>query len=185
MGAQARFAEAVGDVATVVGTLVAEGARELLLPTLPDFGLLPIVQAAGAQAIGTTDSQLFNDSLGLALAGLMAAVPELSLTRFDTFGLLQDAITNPAASGLTNVTDACLENFYVDGFLGPGPGPATVCGSPNEHLFWDIIHSSARMHQVPAAGMTNAVPEPAAALLLLGGLGLSGGLAWRRRQASA
>lgn len=183
LGAQTRFTEAVTDVATVIGTLVAEGARELLVPTLPDFGLLPIVQAAGAQTLGTTYSKLFNDSLDLALAGLMAT-PDLRITRFDTFGLLQAVIADPAAYGLANVTDPCLENFYVDGFLSPGP--ATVCGTPDEYLFWDIIHPSARMHQVLAQGMTLAVPEPGMpALLLLGGLGLWAGLAWRRGRTHA
>lgn len=187
LGAQARFTEAVTDVATVIGTLVAEGARELLVPTLPDFGLLPVVQAAGAQGAGSYYSQLFNDSLDLALAGLMAT-PDLRITRFDTFGLLQAVIADPAAYGLANTEDPCLQNFYVDGVLVPG-GPVTTCGTPDGYLFWDIIHPTARMHTILAQGMTLAVPEPGMpALLLLGGLGLWAGLVgwaglgWRRQR---
>lgn len=177
-GAQSRLIEAVGDVATVVGTLAADGALQLLVPNLPDFGIVPAVRAAGpqAQASATFFSQAFNDALDLALAGLVAD-PDLRIIRFDVFDLVQQLTVDPDAFGLTNTTDPCLLNFYVVAPLDPNQ-PVSVCGAPESYLFWDIVHPSYRTHEILAQGMSEAVPEPAGLWLL--GLGLAG-LVWVRK----
>lgn len=175
-GAQSRLVQAVGDVASVVAGLAADGARQILVPTVPDLGLVPAVRAAGAQAAGSFFSQAFNDALDQALAGL-AADPGLDIVRYDVFDLLREIAANPGAFGLANVGDPCLQNFYVAAALVPSQ-PVTTCGAPDEHLFWDIVHPSARTHEILAQAMREAVPEPAGLWLL--GIGLAGLFATRR-----
>ena len=48
-------------------------------------------------------------------------------------------MADPAAAGLTNVSDPCL-TF--------GVGSAAVCATPQRYLFWDGIHPTATGHAV-------------------------------------
>ena len=82
---------------------------------------------------------------------LMAALPP-GILFFDTASLLRTVVNNPGAYGLTNVTDACFDP------ANPGP----VCATPDQYLFFDDLHPSARGHQILAQSLvTIAVPEPA------------------------
>ena len=70
---------------------------------VPDLGKAPTVLAAGslASTLGTTIAAAVNQ----ALAEAIGSDPRLKL--FDVFGLVNDAIADPGAFGLSNVTDAC------------------------------------------------------------------------------
>jgi phospholipase/lecithinase/hemolysin len=99
---------------------------------------------------------------GAYLSGLD---PSVTLTEFDMFALFNDAIGNPADYGLTNVSDACL----------PSEGPMPVgppCAEPEAFLFWDIVHPTARAHQIIRDQFYRAVPEPSFAALLIVALGV-------------
>lgn len=67
--AGARLVEAVGDVAGVIGGLVGLGARQLMVPTVPDIGAMPVVAAFGAQAqeAARQYSIAFNQAIDQAL----------------------------------------------------------------------------------------------------------------------
>lgn len=171
--AGARLVEAVGDVAGVIGGLVGLGARQLMVPTVPDIGAMPVVAAFGAQAqeAARQYSMAFNQAIDGVLQSF-AGVPGLEVLRFDAFGLLDDVVLNPAANGFTNIETACLQGLY----LAPTPGaPApTICSEPDEHLFWDVVHPSAAAHVILADEMyrqvrTTFVPEPSLPALLLAG----------------
>lgn len=151
--AQQRLNEAVSDVAAAVTRLVDAGAQSLLVPLVPDIGVTPAVIAAGpgAQAAARYFSNAFNNALDAQLASLAA-----DIVRFDTFALLDDLTSNPAEYGIDNVIDPCLTGFYVSEPIG---GPITECGAPDKYAFWDIVHPSARTHEVLGAAMRNAVPR--------------------------
>jgi len=165
--AQDRLTQAVGDVAQAIASLVGLGAREVLVPLVPDLGVVPAVggRGAAAAAAGTYYSDQFNSALDAALASL-GAVPGLHLIRYDAFSASQEIASNPGAFGLTDVRNPCLKNFYVGSKLDPNQ-PVTVCQNASEHMFWDIVHPSQRTHEILAQGMLSAVPEPATWLLLI------------------
>ncbi len=141
--------QALTDLVTAGLTLQGAGAQDFLYFGLPDLGLTPLlsgdpVLAGGASAL--TDQ--FNALLPLTLNGAVG-----SFDVFDTAGLLRDAVTDPAAFGLTNVIDACLGD------------PA--CTDPDQYLFWDSIHPTTAVHEIVAGQVLAFVPEPAALGLLL------------------
>ena len=166
VAAQARLNQAVADVADVIVSLVALGAREVLVPTVPDFAVVPAVRSKGDPAIaaGTAYSEQFNLALEAALAGL-GATPGLHIVRYDTFGVTKEMFANPGGFGLTEVDNPCLQNFYVASRPDPNKD-VTVCANAAEHMFWDIVHPSARTHEILAQEMREAVPEPATWLLV-------------------
>lgn len=148
------------DVGNIVDSLQAAGAKDIVVWNTPNLGTAPAVIAQGAQAIGlgTGVASAMNGALNARLAG------EVGVQTFDLFGSVAGIIANPAAYGLSNVTDACL--------LG-------ACNA-SEYLFWDGIHPSARGHEILAGLMVaQVVPEPETYLLFAIGLAA---LAWKGRR---
>jgi outer membrane lipase/esterase len=148
------------DVGNIVDGLQAAGAKNILVWNTPDLGLTPAIRSkgAGAAVLGTTVSGLMNGALAQRLQG------EAGVQIFDLFSFINQAVANPAAYGLSNVTDACL--------LGN-------CNA-SEQLFWDGIHPTARGHELLAQAVyAQVVPEPETYLLFAVGLAA---LAWKGRR---
>lgn len=163
--AQAVIAAGVQNMATVISTLAQAGAQTLFLPNVPDVGLTPAALAEGQLAAAGV-SQLasaFNANLANLLPGLASSFG-INIIGFDTFGLVNAVVANPAAFGFSNVVDPC---HFANGGLG--------CANPDEYLFWDGIHPTAAGHaligaQASAELATALIPVPAAAPLFLAGL---------------
>jgi phospholipase/lecithinase/hemolysin len=144
---------AVADLLGIVAGLQGLGARNILVPGLPDLGLTPLARslgpAAAAQASVLTD--YFNGRL-------TAALPS-GVTYVDTADLLRDIVTNPGSYGFTNVTDACY-SFAT----------SSLCANPDQYLFFDASHPTARAHAILAEEFAEAVPEPATWRFVLSGI---------------
>jgi outer membrane lipase/esterase len=148
----------------IVNSLKAAGATNIIVWNVPDLGKTPAsgsgvgaTAAAGSFIAGT-----FNSALNTALAGS-------GVTVFDTYGLIDAVVANPALYGFGNVTQAC-------GFAGNG------CSASNA-LFWDGIHPTAFAQAFIGGRMLAAVPEPGTYLLFIAGLAGVGALARRRQTA--
>ena len=140
------------NVATLVNDLKTAGAQSILVMNVPNIGLAPI--SASNPAGGTALSNLFNSTLAASLAGISGV--EL----VDVFTVSNDIDANPAAFGLTNVTDQCI-------------GTGADCST---YLFWDALHPTTAGHALIAdaalqqAMSLMAVPLPAALPLFIAGL---------------
>ncbi|HKW37708.1 MAG TPA: SGNH/GDSL hydrolase family protein [Burkholderiales bacterium] len=135
-------------------TLYAAGARKFLVPNLPDVGLTPAVRLAGPQAQGLAHlfSTQFNAGLELTLQGLEAALG-VSIVRLDVFGLVNQAVADPAAFGLADVEDPCIRlNTVVNAF----------CANPGKFFFWDGIHPTVAVHRLFALRANDALKADAA-----------------------
>lgn len=160
---------AMNNLVQAVTTLYFAGARSILMPNMPDIGATPFGLGSGDPAGLTAFSLAFNfflnktiDDLGLALSGL-------DLIKFDTFGLLTSVVADKDTFGLSNVSDACYNDVT-----------GAVCANPDQYLFWDSAHPTARGHQILAAGFAVAVPEPATLALFI--LAMAGLAVLRRQQ---
>ena len=156
--------EALFNIGSAIVNLAQEGARNFLVPNLPDLSQVPALagnppaQAAALNLVG-----VFNTGLQGVLDGEPGG---LNIARFDTFAFVHGLIANPPP-GLVNVTDACLVGVVT-------------CANPDSYLFWDDLHPTRVTYELIADGLMRVVPEPDAFLLLC--LGSIGVMLRRRRR---
>jgi phospholipase/lecithinase/hemolysin len=159
------IATSLGSLLTQLQVLADAGAGNFLVFNLPDLGKTPRLNANPlTSAAGTAAAAAFNAGLAAGLAGFDAQ-PGIRVRDVDAFGLINDAVANPGAFGLTNATGACLVGGSINYVV---PNPANLVCTPEQQqtfLFFDDLHPSATTHRIIAQAALNAVPAP-------GGLGL-------------
>ncbi|MGC8525055.1 MAG: SGNH/GDSL hydrolase family protein, partial [Acidibrevibacterium sp.] len=172
---------AVSNVVTFVAGLAADGAKTLLLVTVPNLGVVPAITKLGSAAeTAATDLSAYFDQALVSAVGGEAAGAGMHLSILDSFGLLDDAIADPAAFGFSNVTTPCWTGNYTS--ASSGTRCASTIAGQDQYLFWDQVHPTAAGQQIIADAAFAEVPEPGSLALLLGGLGALGFV--RRRRAA-
>jgi outer membrane lipase/esterase len=146
------LATAATQLVQQVATLNAAGARYIIVFNLPDLGKTPDGVASGQGAAITALSSLFNSTLSAGLDSL-----HIDLIRLNVFGLLNEAIANPAAFGFTNVTaPACTtpRALFCTSATLVAPNAAQT------YLFADGGHPTTAGHQVLADYAASVVEAP-------------------------
>jgi phospholipase/lecithinase/hemolysin len=160
----------VGNLLSSVDQLYTAGARNFLLPLMPDLGATPRALMLDAVKPGTSLaltglSASFNSLLSTNYAGWAAGHADAHLTVFDTFTAQHVLLASAAGLGITDTTTPC--------FTGGPDTPGTLCANPGQHFYWDDIHPSAAVNQSLGLQLAAAVPEPSTyGLMALGLLGI-------------
>lgn len=162
----------------VMSRLVGNGMGNLLVPNLPNLGLIPEFAGSENSSAATAVTQAWNTGLEKRLIDLSAA-SAASIFYLDVFGVFEPILGGiSGASGITNTTDECRS---VSGIFGEDEN---ACTNADQYLFWDEIHPTTAAHKLLgkeafrllASGETvRAIPEPAALGLMLLGLGAFAG----------
>ena len=131
---------AVNNELSFIGGLAADGARHFAILNVPDLGKTP--EEAGQAAAATALSAAYDSDLSSELPALTAA-DHLSVDLVDSFGLIDKAVANPAAFGLTNVTTP----VWTGNFDNPFSGTLNATGAAqNKFLFFDHLHPTETGH---------------------------------------
>ncbi|MBN9133239.1 MAG: SGNH/GDSL hydrolase family protein [Nitrosospira multiformis] len=163
--------QAARNIGSYVNMLAAAGARNFLVPNLPDLGLTPFARREGEVLQAHDYSVVFNTELANQLGSFDGTLPGVSIHRFDTFTFLNDVVQHPLNYGLTDVTNPCFT------LLG------STCDNPDVRLFWDDFHPTTHAHAILAAGFAAAIPEPAAIFMFMLGLLVLAAAVSRRQRA--
>lgn len=155
--------EPVNNLSTAVSSLAEYGAEDIMVVNLPDLGKLPGTSDNSQNSTNLNAlTEAHNSSLAANLDSL-SQNSDVNIIPLDVNSLFNEAIADPGAFGLKNVTDSCL---------------AVTCDNPDEYLFWDDIHPTTTAHQLVgelavSALKSESVPEPSGELgiLALGALG--------------
>lgn len=150
----------VGEIATSIRSLYASGARDFLVPNLPDLGATPLVKAQGGAAQFTSLIKSHNALLASTLSTLSGSLPSVKIMRVDVFAL-GEVLVN---SGLVNADVPALA------FLSPGTGavdclfrnPSTCVdvlqsGFVAPFIYWDVLHPTTQIHGVIGTAMYQAL----------------------------
>jgi len=160
--------QAVTNMSNNVLSLASLGARNILVPNMPDLGLTPFALALGAtfaaSATGVTNA--FNAGLASALSADRAALSAAGVRIFEfaTAQFIRNTVAHPPA-GLTNVSASCLSG-----------GLAALAANCAGYLYFDDVHPTTFANQLLAQqfSLVAAVPEPGVYALLACGLLLIG-----------
>lgn len=155
------------NVSTAVTNLYNAGGRSFLIPNLPPIGLSPDYlndPIKGPQATAFTN--IFNTQLDLSLGALSGSLAGINIFKLNINQIFLDVIADPAAFGLTNVTQRAYTPF-------PGSDPPVPYGevviNQDQYLYWDSAHGTTAVNLLIADAAYNAIPEPSVMGLLLGG----------------
>ncbi|KAA0020975.1 autotransporter domain-containing protein [Salinicola corii] len=164
--AQSTITTAVTGTAGILATLEDAGARHMLLFNIPDFGLTPRFNGDPATRAGATAlTSQYNSALYAAVAASGAEVIPV-----DTFGLLQEVVTEPAAYGFTNVTDrACTQTLPLC-----TPDTLVVPGADESYVFADDVHPTTATHRIIGEYVISLLEAPQQQQLLTHSAVLSG-----------
>lgn len=171
-------AEPIADLRSAIETLIAAGARHLVVANLPRLGQLP---ATRNRDIAATLDRL-TDSHNQQVQALVAELGQdaVSVRLLDVNDLFQRAIAGEF--GFTNVTEGCFDRQT-----------GTICPNPDQYLFWDGIHPTTAAHAriseaaLPLSAVAAAIePEsktpPVLAIAVGGGVLAVGALAWMKKR---
>jgi outer membrane lipase/esterase len=158
-----------GNISSIISTLAGAGARNFLVPNLPDLGDTPDSIATGDPLV-IAGSSAFSIAFNAALlSGMNSLESSLGVTIYDldVYNISKDIKNSPATYGFTNTTQAAL-------LTGNAANAA-------QYVFWDGVHPTTRVHDIIAQRALATVPEPTSAFLVL----ITGSLvALRRRRAA-
>lgn len=144
-----------GAAVTVAGglqSLVALGAKNIVVGGLPNLGATPRSLAAGATgtAFGLRAANAFNAELTTRLRAISTAAPDVNLVYIDLQGALDRVIADYKLLGFSNVTSYAIAPAAAG-------GGADVGG----YVFFDDIHPTAKVHAIIAGAVAEALnPEP-------------------------
>jgi outer membrane lipase/esterase len=124
-----------------IQTIIARGARTVLVGNLPDIGVSP--QFAGTTAAGaaTLGAGAFNAALSAGLQQIAAGAPGVNVVQLDANALFAAVSANAAAFGFTNVTQQCVQ---VASCVGGN------AAARSQFLFWDGVHPTGAGHAIIA-----------------------------------
>ena len=151
-GALADVQTAVGDETSFVAGLAAEGARHFAILDVPDLGKTP--EQAGQAEAATYLSSVYNQELASSLGSLSLA-DHLDIRTIDAFGLIDQAVADPAKFGVTNVTTPVWTGDYVNPLSGHLN--ATGHAAQDKFLFFDHLHPTETGHLALASAALAAL----------------------------
>ena len=173
-----------------IDTLYALGARRFLVLNLPDLGATPLTQVRETSDNIQDLSDLtinFNRELAQEMRKARDDNNAIEITEIDVHGIFEDLMANPGAFGLSNVTDSATpfdpdgSAFFPAGLATDLPGAGI---NPDEYLFYDGLHPTARAHELLATRVASvmSVPEPSHFMVLSMGAVVFAAYCFRRRR---
>jgi phospholipase/lecithinase/hemolysin len=142
------------NISSIITTLAGAGARNFLVPNLPDLGDTPRSIATGNPlVIGALSgaSMMFNMSLAASVPALEASLG-INIRLLDVFSISKEIKADPGAYGITNTTLGALTSGNT--------------ASADQFAYWDDLHPTTRVHDLFANAAFAIIPEPSSAVLL-------------------
>ncbi|HVT29263.1 MAG TPA: SGNH/GDSL hydrolase family protein [Lacipirellulaceae bacterium] len=148
----------VNNISQDLSQLYADGARKFLVLNLPPLGYTPHYNTSPTDlAKANAITQQFNAALSTMLDGFQSSNPAASVFRFDVAALISQALADPEAFGLVNVTNSAAPGLS---YGATSYDTSQIVPNPNQYLFWDDVHPTAAVHAILGQRVVQMFFEP-------------------------
>ena len=135
---------AAADIGLLVDQIADAGAGTLLVPNLPNLSATPQFAGGPAQGLANVATNSFNAALFAQLQAQAAAHADTNIIHMDVHRAFEVVRVSPGRFGFTNVTQPCFNGV-------------SVCGNPDDYVYWDGVHPTAAGHRLLAALATDHI----------------------------
>ena len=138
--------------------LIVAGAKNILMLNVPELSKAPVFAMRPAEDAVKVKANVAD--LNARLVVLRDAMQakygtSLNIKLFDTMSVMNDMLANPAAYGITNTTQSCLDiNEIASTTYAYQQGLRANCTDPNTFVFWDTLHPTTNTHRIIAEKVT-------------------------------
>ena len=144
--------EVTDDFITGMNELIAHGATNFVVMTLPDFTKAPAFKWRSDKEYVQNKINTFNQNITTFINTISHNVN--FITVFDTYTFLNDVIENPNKYGITNENESCLqidEDTPIN-YISTHPiRPECLNADAAKHfVFWDRLHPTTHIHMLVA-----------------------------------
>lgn len=140
--AQTVISNAITEIISSINLLAIHGAKNFLLPSLPDLSLTPLYFG---QAIAKNYTDMFNQLLKTSLNSLN----HVNIIEYDTNKFIQEI-----SHEFTHTSIPCLT-------------PTGICKNPENYMFFDSFHPTAKLHSMISDNILRTIPTPPSILIML------------------
>ncbi|KAG9300210.1 hypothetical protein G9A89_002656 [Geosiphon pyriformis] len=115
------------------------GVRNILVPSLPDFSLLPVIELVDKD-LKPTAFEIYlkhNEALKISIVSFTTKYPDAIIYTADFNKYQRNTTGLEQYADITNTKEACFKN--VDKLAKP-------CSNPEDYFFWDREHITTKAH---------------------------------------
>ncbi len=150
----------VANITRAIEDLHALGARNFLVPNLPDMGLAPLAQFQGAGPALSQLTAAHNAVLAQSLDALSTRLGKANIMRTDVNGITKTMLStgavaaNPPALALIAPDSGAVDCLFRNPMTCPD---VNVTAAIPSLLFWDVLHPTTQVHGVLGRAMFQEV----------------------------
>ncbi|MBX9703078.1 MAG: SGNH/GDSL hydrolase family protein [Silvanigrellaceae bacterium] len=133
--------DTVFDIRQSLELLYKNGGRNFLVPNLPDLGKTPWAKSENLVEVFSYLTKEHNRVLAETIDDFKKLFPSAKIALLDVAAFFNDQYLIEQTFGIKNITSPC----YSGGYTGT-KDTSKVCSNPNDYLFWDTLHPTAKGH---------------------------------------
>jgi phospholipase/lecithinase/hemolysin len=152
----------VGNVAQAIRVLYASGARDFMVPNLPNLGRTPLILQQNQGAAFTQLTKAHNDLLEATLTSLSSSLPKARIVRVDVYALGEALLDSGVVSADVPAVEFLAPNTGAVSCLFTNPAACIdvpMTGALPPFLFWDVLHPTTQVHGAIGTAMMKALTK--------------------------
>ncbi|KAJ3037887.1 hypothetical protein HDV00_001231 [Rhizophlyctis rosea] len=154
------------DLASSAKKLIAAGAKNVVIFTLPPMESTPAGQGLSPTVLQTAEVVLQQTNQGDLLGSFKSqAIQNITLTTsqvriYDIYSVFHAITSTPAQYKIVNATSPCLINYGEFDSASTSSATPQYCSNPDGYVFWDAVHPTTSAHRVLANNFTQWLVKP-------------------------